>query len=248
MLEQEFRIRLEQLVAIAKEQGMMLDESQISMTFPELAEDADKVSYLKEYLKSKKIGIDQKADLNEFLSMEDRNFLKDYMESLEEVTKTGEEKLREITLSAMTGDKNAQERILSLYLPKTVEIAKLYAGQGTLVEDLIGEGNLALTGAIYKLEELSDWTEAEGYLGKVMMDAMEDFIRGEVKEKELDEILLKRVNRVLEITKQLTEERNRKVSPEEICSACELTLDEVIEAIRISAEHIEGIEYHAADE
>ena len=56
-----------------------------------------------------------------------------------------------VTISAMAGDRDAQKRLIEIYIPKVVEVAKLYAGQGVFVEDLIGEGNLAVTIGVTQL-------------------------------------------------------------------------------------------------
>ena len=42
------------------------------------------------------------------------------------------------------GDEEAKHELANSYLPKVVEIAKLYTGQGVPLEDLIGEGNIGL--------------------------------------------------------------------------------------------------------
>ena len=54
----------------------------------------------------------------------------------------------------MAGESDAQQRLIHLYLPKVVDIARLYAGQGVFLEDLIGEGNVALHSAVEYLNEL----------------------------------------------------------------------------------------------
>ena len=45
----------------------------------------------------------------------------------------------------MAGETDAQQRLIEIHLADVAEIAKLYAGQGVLLEDLVGEGNLALS-------------------------------------------------------------------------------------------------------
>ena len=39
----------------------------------------------------------------------------------------------------MAGDADAKHRMIEIFLPQVAEIAKLYAGQGVFLEDLIGE-------------------------------------------------------------------------------------------------------------
>ena len=105
-----------------------------------------------------------------------------------------------------------------MYLPKVVEIAKLYAGQGVFVEDLIGEGNVALSMGVTMLGCLEKKEEAEGMLMKMVMDAMEDFISDSMEETQKDNKVLKKVNQVAEKARELSEELRRKVTVEELCT------------------------------
>ena len=149
-------------------------------------------------------------------------------------------------LSAMAGDDLACQIVLTQFLPQVTALAKLYAGQGMLIEDLIGEGNLALAQAVKELGHLETdgevYDEVSGFLGKAMMDAMESLINAEADEKNADQRMADKVNRVADVAAELYEDLKRKVSPEEICANSELTLDDVAEAMRISGNKIDTIE------
>ena len=252
MDEKQFREALKELTDLAFEQGMCISHEQIAQKFPELVQNEEQKQLLLSYLKSKRISVGDKADLDEFLSMEERNYMDEYVASLGKQEEIAEEEFREILLSASAGDSDAQQIVVRSFLPKAVELAGMYAGQGILIEDLIGEGNLALFEAVSQLGCLDDtediMQEAEGFLGKAMMDAMERLINGEADEQDMDERVLSRVNRVAEIAAELAQELRRKVSPEEVASESELSLDEVLEAVRISANKIEDIELSATEE
>ena len=58
----------------------------------------------------------EKADLDEFLSMEDKDYLKDYEESLAAIDEIPRGQLEEIMLSAAAGDGDAQEIVLTQFL------------------------------------------------------------------------------------------------------------------------------------
>jgi len=129
-----------------------------------------------------------------------------------------------------------------MYLPKVVEIAKLYAGQGVFVEDLIGEGNVALSMGVTMLGCLEKKEEAEGMLMKMVMDAMEDFISDSMEETQKDNKVLKKVNQVAEKARELSEELRRKVTVEELCTETGLSEKAVRDAMRLSGYTIEDIE------
>ncbi len=247
MDEKQFRENLAALTALARTQKMCISEQQIAEYFPEMAENKEQKLLLTEYLISQRISIGEKADLDEYLSMEDKDYLKEYTESLEAIPRLERAQLEEVMLSAIAGDRDASEVVLTQFLTQAVELAKLYAGQGILLEDLVGEGNLALSQAVCDLgcleasEDIFD--EVSGFLGKAMMDAMERLINEEADEKNADQKIVDKVNRVADVAQELSEEMHRKVSPEEICANSELTLDEVIDAVKISSNLIDTIEW-----
>ena len=138
-------------------------------------------------------------------------------------------------------------------VPSTNELAKLYAGQGVMLEDLIGEGNMALLEATGQMECLDTdgdiLEETEGFLGNYMMKAMERLINEELEKKNDDEEVLKKVNQVADAARELSEELRRKVSPEEICANYEaITMDDVEAAMQISANLIDTIEMEYKNE
>lgn len=246
MNEQQFRENLAALTQLAKKQQLCVSHEQVEEYFPDTIENEEQKKLLLDYLASQKISVGEKADLDEFLSMEDKDYLKDYEESLAAIDEIPRGQLEEIMLSAAAGDGDAQEIVLTQFLSQAAQLAKLYAGQGILLEDLIGEGNLALTQAVRELGAIEAdeniFEEVSGFLGKAMMDAMEQMINEEAQEKNADQEMADKVNRVADVAQELFEELRRKVSPEEICSGSELTLEEVAEAMRISGNQIETIE------
>jgi RNA polymerase primary sigma factor len=85
-----------------------------------------------------------------------------------------------------------------MYLPAVIDVAKIYAGQGVLLEDLIGEGNLALAFGAGMLGSLESPAEADGMLGKMIMDAMEDYIQEHAANEKADLKIADKVNKVTE--------------------------------------------------
>ena len=252
MNEQQFRENLAALTQLAKKQQLCVSNEQIAELFPDTTENEEQKKLLLDYLTTQKISVGEKVDLDEFLSMEDKDYLKEYEESIAVIGEIAQEQLAEIMLSAIAGDNEAQEIVLTQFLPQAAELAKMYAGQGILLEDLIGEGNLALTQAVRQLgaaeAEVNVYEQVSGFLGKAMMDAMEQLINEEAQEKNADQEMADRVNRVADVAQELYDELRRKVSPEEICAGSELTLEDVAEAMRISGNQIETIEMEISND
>lgn len=246
MNEQQFRENLAALTDLAKKQQLCISQEQLAQYFPDTVENEEQKKLLLDYLASQKISVGEKADLDELLSMEDKDYLAEYAESLEAIEPVEKEELSEIMLSAMAGDEQAQQIVLSQFLSQAATLAKLYAGQGVMMEDLVGEANLALMQAVRNLgcveAEENIYDEVSGFLGKCMMDAMEALINEEVDEKNADQQMADKVNRVADVAQELYDDLKRKVTPEEICANSELTMDEVTEAMRISGNQIDTIE------
>ena len=141
----------------------------------------------------------------------------------------------------MAGDYDAKQKLIAIYLPQVVDLSKLYAGQGALLEDLIGEGNVALAMAGEMLETADDAAEAQGMLGSMIMEAMESYIALNVQEKETGNKMADKVNRVADQAKELAESLGRKVTVQELAEETGMTSDEIWEAVRFSGGAIEDI-------
>lgn len=246
MDEKEFGKKLSLLKTKAMKQGMCLSIEDIKETFPELSENEEQMGHLLTYFKSSKIAVGDQQEVDDFLSMEDQNYLDQYIEELSACKSLSKEELSNAVRGTLNGEANASLDFMNHFLLEVIPLAKLYAGQGVLLEDLIGEGNLALTEATLQLGCIDTdgnlAQEAEGFVGKYMMDAMELLINGELAEKQTDEEIAEKVNRVFDVAKQLYEDVRRKVTPLEICENSDLTLEAVYEAIRLSGKRIEEIE------
>ncbi|MBO5564900.1 MAG: hypothetical protein J5935_04730 [Lachnospiraceae bacterium] len=181
-------------------------------------------------------------ELHALLSEEERAFLKDYEETLKAIDIPSEDVLTAIKIQAMAGERGAQQDLATYYLPKVVDLARLYVGQGVMLEDLIGAGNEALLSGTRLLMALERPDEVEGDLGNRMMRAMEALIEEDFSNKAAEAAVLEKVNRVKEKADELAEDLRRKVTPEELAAEGELTLEEIEEAVRFSGNQIESLD------
>lgn len=240
--QQTFANTLEQLRDTARLQGNMLTTEQINEAFGEWELNEGQMSLIHDYLRKNNIGIDEPAEVEKNLSNEDVNFLGMYLDELKELPLTTDGEKRAITMSALAGDVMAQTRLIEIYLPQVVEISKLYAGQGALVEDLIGEGNVAVASAVTMLECVESIDEVEGFIGKMIMDAMESFISKDSDCKQIDEEVLNKVNDINDKAKELYDNLLRKVSAKEVAEELGIDEEAVKEAVKLSANNIDYIE------
>ena len=143
--ELQFAKTLQKVKELAKLSGNQISKAEIDENFASLDLDEEQMKLVYEYLEKANIGIDKEVDTDALLTSEDTNYLQFYLEELQELPTVTEGEKEAITLSAMAGDEEAQAKLIQIMLPQVIDFAKLYAGQGVLLEDLIGEGNVALT-------------------------------------------------------------------------------------------------------
>lgn len=237
-----FAKTLEAVRKTAKEQNNSIAREQVEEAFAKMALEKEQLEMVFDYLKQHHIGIGESADPEEALTAEDVNYLELYLEELQALEQISEGQREAVTLSAMAGDQSAKKKLIEIYLPRVVEVAKLYAGQGVLMEDLIGEGNVALTLGVEMLGCLEHQSEVQGLLGKMMMDAMEEYIADSAQEDETDREILKRVNEVNDKARELAESLLRKVTPEELAAETGMQAEEIRAVMQMSGKTMEYLE------
>ena len=237
-----FAQKLGEIRELAKEQGNYVTKEQIADAFAELNFQEEQFQMVYDYLTKHKIGIDEPVDLDEYLSEDEVDYLKMYEEELAAMESVTAGQREAILLSAMAGETDAKKRLVEIYLPQVIEISKLYTGQGVYIEDLVGEGNLALAQGVTMLGCLEHAKEAEGMLMKLVMDAMEDCIAENMQEAEKDKKVLGRVNKVASKAKELAEDMHRKVTVQELSEETGISRKAIEDAMRISGYTIEDLE------
>lgn len=254
--EVAFAESLQRIRRIAREQGNCISEEQVKEEFFDLEFNDAQLQMVYDYLEKHNVGIGELADPEAGLTEEERNFLQIYLDGLEALPVYSDGERRAYTISAISGDRLAGQRLTESYLKDVADIAKLYSGQGILLEDLIGEGNVALAMGVEMLvsgargaadgimcADAEKPDEAEGMLVKGIMDAMEALIRENTDKEKRDRKVADRVNKVADRARELAEELQRKVTPLELARESGLSLDSVQDAMRISGFQIEDIEY-----
>lgn len=238
-----FAQTLEKVRKQAKEQGNCISEEQVREAFAKLELENEQLQMVFDYLVKHKIGIGAPVNPDDYLTEEERDYLQDYLNEIAGLPTYTEGEILAFTISAMAGETAAAQRLIEVYLKDVVDIAKLYAGQGVFLEDLIGEGNVALSIGTGMLGSLEKPEEAQGMLAKMIMDAMEDYIQENAENEKIDKKIEDKVNLVSDKARELAQELHRKVTPEELVQETGLSMKAVLDAMRMSGYKIEDIEY-----
>lgn len=237
-----FLKRLKETAGKAAENGNKITEEELKEAFADLELDEKQMTQVRDFLKSKGVGIGEPLPLEEVISEEEMNHLKEYEEMIDSIEIPSDNIMDAIKLSAMAGERDAQQRLTEYSLRKVVDIARLYAGQEVFMEDLIGAGNEALLIAVTQLAPLEKPDEVDGYLGRRIMDAMEDLIAMNLDEKAAEKAVEERVNLVADRARELAQELGRKVSVQEVAAEYEMDPEDVREAVRLSGNAIGDIQ------
>ncbi len=240
--EKRFAQKIEELLELGREQGGFVTEDQIADLGRELDLSVKELGPVYEYLKDKKIGIGDALTIEEAFSKEDLDYLKMYLDELAELENYEEGEKEAFYISAMAGHAASQAKVIEIMLPQVVDIARLYADQGVTIEDLIGEGNVALSAGVTMLGALESGKEVPGALAGMIMNAMEELIGQERDIKGGSEKIVSKVNKVADAARELAEGYGRKVTVEELMDETKLSRKTIEDAIRFSGEKIEDIQ------
>ena len=241
--EKEFAEILKYITRTARENRNQISKDAVTDAFSELDLDEKQFEMVFEYLKNHKIAVDEEtSDFEYDLTEDETNYLNDYMESLLLLPKYSDGEKEAFFMAAISGDKEAQSKLIECYLPLVVDVAKMYSEQGVYLEDLIGEGNVALTKGVTMLEAVGEPSEVEGFLYKLMLDAMEAIIESNLAENAGEQKVLKLVQEVADKAKEVSLDLRRKVTVEELMEETGWDEDKIRSAIKFSGDNIEDLD------
>ena len=169
-------------------------------------------------------------------------YLELYLKELEELPVYSDEEIREAKRKAVADDdKDAQDILMNHYLRSVVDIARTYVECEVPSEDLIGEGNIGMMTAIRALATLDDPDEVDGFVGKLIMDAMDAAIYEDNDARESMQVMVDRINEINDKARELSEDMRRPVTAEELSQETGISENEIREAMRMSGGQIEGL-------
>ena len=240
--EKRFAQILEDVKRLAREQGNTITSDQVREAFSELTLSETQTDLVFQYFKAAHIGVDEAPDLDAALTQEETDYLQEYLDSIAALPVLSDGEREALHIRAHAGEAGAKGELIEAYLTHVADIARLYADQGVYLEDLIGQGNVALTHGVTMIDAVEHPKEIEGFLMKYVMDAMEALIAETLHERAKDNKALKKVSEVAEKAHELAEDLRRKVTVKELAEETDFTEEEIREAMRISGYQIEDIE------
>lgn len=246
-----FAKTLEKVRKQAGVQGNRISVEQVREAFAELALEEAQLALVYDYLEKHHIRVDreslsetpsEESNDEENLTEEETDYLQEYVSSLQELPVLSGGEKEAVFLSAMAGEVSAQKQLMEAFLPQVADMAKIYAGQGVYLEDLIGQGNVALSEGVSMLGAAENAQDAEGMLAWFIMDAMEKLIAEGQENRSADKKLEDKVNHIAKQAKELADDLRRKVTIKELADESGIPEEEIRDVYRLSGYVIEDLE------
>ena len=240
--EREFAETLKHLTRTARENKNVLTKEQVELAFSDLDLDETQMNMVFDYLEKNNIGVGENADFDEAMTDEEKKYIDEYIESLDGIERLSDGEYEAVCMSAIAGDKLSQDRLINHFLPLVVDVARMYSEQGVYIEDLIGEGNVALAKGVTMLDAVGEPSEVEAFVYKLILDAMEAIIEDNLASDTSAQKVLELVQEVADKAAELAEDLRRKVTVEELMEETGWDEDKIRDAIKFSGDKIEDLD------
>lgn len=255
--EQQFALKLNELLEMAKKKKNMLEYQEISEYFKDMNLGAEQFEEILEFMEAHNIDVlrisdddDEDILLDEEdeveveqidLSVPDGVSIEDpvrmYLKEIGKVPLLSAEEEIELAKRMELGDMGAKKRLAEANLRLVVSIAKRYVGRGMLFLDLIQEGNLGLIKAVEKFDYRKGYkfsTYATWWIRQAITRAIAD----QARTIRIPVHMVETINKLIRVSRQLLQELGREPTPEEIAEEMNMPVERVREILKISQEPV----------
>ena len=161
---------------------------------------------------------------NHVESEEELSFIKMYMEEMEALPNLSKDEEADLIDKLLAGDTSVSSKIVEANLSLVAKIAESHRGKGVNFGDLIQEGNVGLMLAV------SDYTESVGdfhsFISGRIEDAIKNTVNVQINSDRIGQHLADKLNRLDEVTKNLSEKLGRVPELDELAKAMNISKDE----------------------
>lgn len=237
-----FIAQMDKLLKKGRENGNFVTKEDVDEYFRDITLDDEKKQLIFNFLYDSRIGLDEPFDTDEILDEEDADFLQMYIDELEGIETLSDKEKLLLLEKFVSGEDSLKGKVIESYLKDVIETAKLYAGSGVCIEDLIGEGNVALSVIVESLDKALSSEELDSFIMDSIMSAMEELLYEDNNEATKSNTWAENANEVLDKAKELAQTLGRNVKIAELCEFGDFEEDFVKQVLEITGgiEIIEG--------
>lgn len=189
---------------------------------------------------------------------EDR-LLSMYMDDLKAITPLSRMTQAVILQDVCEKDEDARNVIIGNYFLKIIDWVSPYKGKGIALTDMIQEGNVIIVDEmsgrrwmkeldafeVMDSDNIDDWVDLSERLDVYLMECvkagLDMIIKAQSDEDTAGSRVLSRVNRVNDAANRAFEEYGRKITIQELAEFMNVPVEDVAEALRLSANKIENV-------
>lgn len=238
-----FRTALAALSASAQQKNRKLKQEEVQEFFRDMNMNEDQYQLVYAYLSSKRIHVEgvelPRTAEEQPYTEEEQEFLRQYQRDMRYVRRQSADIMPELFSRASDGDDKAKSLLIEHYMERVLELAKEYAHQGLLIQDLVQEGNLGLMIGIDTLGLAEEDLSFEAHLENEIHRAIRTALDEQEGSKSTGEQITEKLNKLANSITELTEDLGRQVTPEELSLYLDMPLDELEDLLRIAGETIE---------
>lgn len=240
----KFNEALTSLVEYAAANANHVSKKDIAIYFQDILTEESMYDAVYAYLKESKIVIDDIETTEEVAeeapvtpskvveSEEELAFIEMYKNDMANIVPISDAEKKSLITKVTSGDSMAMATLTEAYLPLVHEIALTYQGKGLTLGDLIQEGNIGLMLAIPEFTGHAQ--EFDSFVRGKIEEAIDEAINMQISSERISSHLADRMNRLDDISRELTEKLGHAPSIEELANEMNLSEDEVETIIRTS--------------
>lgn len=236
----EFMEQLQELVRLARENQNSIRVDEVEDFFGTEGLSQEQMTLVFDYLLAQKITVKGYVKLQEEqaleLTEEEQAYLQAYEQEIGAIAKEKEGERQDLFAAALRGEEQAKRRLMELYLPEVVAIAREMNHEAVFLGDLIQEGNL---GVVIATEMIPDAETGHEFMRSQIRQAMQMLIEEQQDLKQRDKKMVEKVSALDEAITELTEELGRKVSIDELALHMGLTEAEIDDIMKLAGEERE---------
>ena len=159
-----------------------------------------------------------------------QDFCEMYLEEMGQIAPMSAEEEARI-LEQTAGEVQARKRLVEGNLQKVLSIAKEYEGSRLPMADIVQEANTALTLAAVEYDGATEW---ETLLDRRVREAVEEAVREQEAELEVEENMAARVNALQIVSQHLAGELGREATVAELAEKMKMTEEEIRDIMKLA--------------